>query len=66
MNRLDLNTPNSKGKTIRDYLPMAMQKLMGQAQPEGVTAETITEETQVIDKKAVEKAAETLKKYKEV
>ena len=62
-----MNTPNSKGKTIRDYLPMAMQKLMGQdkAQPEGVATETVAEETQAIDKKAVEKAAETLKKYKE-
>lgn len=65
VNRLDLNTPNSKGKTIRDYLPMAMQKLMGQAQPEGVATETVAEGTQSIDKKAVEKAAETLKKYKD-
>ena len=63
---MDLNTPNSKGKTIRDYLPEAMQKLMGnKAQPEGVTAEPIASVTQKIDKKAVEKAAETLKKYKD-
>ena len=63
---MDLNTPNSKGKTIRDYLPEAMQKLMGnKAQPEGVTAEPIASATQKIDKKAVEKAAETLKKYKD-
>lgn len=47
-----------------DYLPMAAQKLMGKAQPEGV-ATAITEGTQVIDKKAIEKAAETLKKYKD-
>lgn len=62
-----MNTPNSKGKTIRDYLPMAMQKLMGQdkAQPEGVATEAVAESAQVIDKKAVEKAAETLKKYKD-
>ena len=47
---------------------MAMQKLMGQQdkpQPEGVANETITEKPQVIDKKAIEKAAETLKKYKD-
>ena len=60
-----MNTPNSKGKTLKDYLPMAAQKLMGKAQPEGVANETITEGTQVIDKKAIEKAAETLKKYKD-
>ena len=53
---MDINTPNAKGKTILDYLPMAAQKLMGKAQPGG---------TQVIDKKAIEKAAETLKKYKD-
>ena len=63
---MDMNTPNSKGKTIRDYLPEAMQKLMGnKAQPEGVTAEPIASATQKIDKKAIEKAAETLKKYKD-
>ena len=61
-----MNTPNSKGKTIKDYLPMAMQKLMGKAQPEGVAGTAPTEPTiQVIDKKAIEKAAETLKKYKD-
>ena len=38
---------------------------MGKAQPETVATETIAEETQVIDKKAIEKAAETLKKYKD-
>ena len=31
---MNLDTPNAKGKTIRDYLPMAAQKLMGK--PEGV------------------------------
>ena len=60
--------PNSKGKTIRDYLPMAMQKLTGKAQPETVTGDTAVdpvEQAQVIDKKAIQKAAETLKKYKD-
>lgn len=62
---MDLNTPNAKGKTLKDYLPMAAQLLKGKAQPEGVANETITEGTQVIDKKAIEKAAETLKEYKD-
>ena len=57
--------PNSKGKTIRDYLPEAMQKIMGKAQPEGVAENVPVGQTQVIDKKAIEKAAETLKKYKD-
>lgn len=57
--------PNAKGKTIMDYLPMAAQKLMGRGQPETVTTEAPTEQTAVIDKKAIEKAAETLRKYKE-
>ena len=38
---------------------------MGKAQPEGVATEAIAEENTVIDKKAIEKAAETLKKYKD-
>lgn len=57
--------PNAKGKTILDYLPAAAQKLMGKAQPEMVTTDAPTEQTAVIDKKAIEKAAETLKKYKD-
>ena len=56
---------NAKGKTPKDYLALAAQKLMGKAQPEGVATEAITEGTQIIDKKAIEKAAETLKKYKD-
>ena len=45
---------------------MAMQKIMGNAQPEGVT-ETIPKEQTIeeIDKKAIQEAAETLKKYKD-
>ena len=57
--------PNAKGKTILDYLPAAAQKLMGKAQPEGVADNAPIEQAQVIDKKAIEKAAETLKKYKD-
>lgn len=48
-----------------DYLPMAAKKLMGKAQPEGVADGTPVEAPQVIDKKAIQKAAETLKKYKD-
>lgn len=59
---MNLDTPNAKGKTIRDYLPMAAQKLMGK--PEGVVND-VTGGTEVIDKKAIQKAAETLTKYKE-
>lgn len=62
---MNLDVPNSKGKTIKGYLPLAAQKLMGKAQPEGVATEAIAEENTVIDKKAIEKAAETLKKYKD-
>lgn len=61
---MNLDVPNSKGKTIRDYLPLAAKKLMGKAQPEGVMNATPTEQTR-IDKKAIEKASETLKKYKD-
>ena len=57
-----MNTPNSKGKTIRDYLPMAMKKLMGK--PEGVVND-VPEAPQVIDKKAIAEATATLKKYKD-
>lgn len=56
--------PNAKGKTPLDYLSAAAQKLIGRAQPEGVT-ENHTENVGVIDKKAIQKAAETLKKYKD-
>ena len=61
-----MNTPNAKGKTIKDYLPAAMaQILKGKAQPEGVTGTNPVEAKEVIDKKAIEKAVETLKKYKD-
>ena len=42
------------------------RKLMGKAQPEGVAEQSpIVEQPQVIDKKAIEQAVETLKKYKD-
>ena len=57
--------PNSKGKTPLDYLQAAAQKLMGRGQPDEVSASTPIETATVIDKKAIEKAVETLKNYKE-
>ena len=59
--------PNAKGKTILDYIPDAIQKLKGKVQPEGINEQSsvATDGTQVIDKKAIEKAADTLKKYKD-
>ena len=54
---MDINTPNAKGKTILDYIPEAIQKLKGKAQPESVVGQT--RPTEVINKKAIEKAAET-------
>ena len=46
-----------------DYLAAAAQKLMGKGKPEEV-AEAPAEQVKGIDKKAVEKAAQTLKEYK--
>ena len=60
-----MNMPNAKGKTILDYLPVAAQKLMGKAQPEEVMSNVPVEQAKVIDKKAIEKATATLKKYKD-
>ena len=61
---MDLNTPNEKGKTIKDYLPMAAKKLLGSKPKEEVIAEKPIEEVS-IDKKAIQKAVDTLKKYKD-
>ena len=63
---MNLDVPNAKGKTIRDYIPHAVSKmLMNKAHPEGVGEGGSDEAPQVIDKKAIQKAAETLKKYKD-
>ena len=67
---IDVNQPNSKGKTIMDYIPMAMQKLRGQQRPQDgpgeAQAETLTfgEGSSPIGKKELEKAVQTLKDYK--
>ena len=60
--------PNSKGKTPLDYLQAAAQRLRGKTQPETTTEQSsvvATEKPQIINTKAIEKAVETLKKYKE-
>ena len=62
---MNVNVPNAKGKTILDYIPDAIQKLRGKAQPEEVMGDAPIEQKQVIDKKAIQKAAETLKSYKD-
>ena len=63
-----MDVPNSKGKTIKDYLPQAIQRLMGSKEPATVSEQSSVapaEQKQVIDSKTVAKIAETLKKYKE-
>lgn len=71
--RIDPNLPNAKGKTIMDYLPLAAQKLLGgQGRPqEGNPPDgaekagvNLAEGKAAIDKKAIEKAIQTLKDYK--
>ena len=59
----DMNTPNAKGKTIRDYLPMAAAKLLGREMP---PQEAVPEEpsTPAIGTKELDDAIATLKKYK--
>ena len=69
--RIDPRKPNGMGKTIRDYLPIAAQKLgIGQRPKEGpvesmTPSEEPTTSQTVIDKKAVETAIQTLKDYKD-
>ena len=71
---MDFNTPNAKGKTIRDYIPAAMQKLglMGKLQTPAEEPVQAPTEAKIwnkgkapIDKKKVEEAIQTLKKYKD-
>ena len=71
--RIDPNQPNAKGKTIMDYIPAAMQKLglnIGQTQVkeapvDGQVMEQEQALPQPIDRKAIERAIDTLKKYKD-
>lgn len=67
----DTNTPNAKGKTIMDYLPMAAQKLMGRDRPmDNPTGEVIPEAQPYnageapINDKTIAEIVQTLKDYK--
>lgn len=66
----DMNTPNAKGKTIADYLPLAAQKLMSAMKPqeEPVAAQNdavrYNEGELPVNKKTIEEAIQTLKDYK--
>ena len=72
----DMNTPNAKGKTIMDYLPMAAQKLLGQQSmverpQEGMPQDGAEKDAmrwnegeEPINKKTIEKTIQTLKDYK--
>lgn len=69
---MNLDAPNSKGKTIRDYLPLAAQKILGKAPPDNGTVlpeevmGTVADQgRQSIDKKVIAKAVDTLTKYKD-
>ena len=60
---MDIDTPNKAGKTPKDYLALAAQKLLGEKKPENITEAPAVETA--IDKKAIKKAVDTLKKYKD-
>lgn len=67
---IDMNQPNSKGKTIRDYLPAAMNQLLGvqsdgNADPEGLDNMADVQPVKGLDKKDIQEAIATLKKYKD-
>lgn len=68
MPNIDPNKPNSKGKTIMDYLPMAAQALglSKRPQDEPAASPVMPEPMgEVIDKKAIDQAIQTLKEYKD-
>ena len=69
MPNIDPNQPNAKGKTIKDYLPMAMQKLMGGGRPQEEGGDVMMEKAAYngkppIDKKKLDEVITTLKDYK--
>lgn len=70
--RIDPTKPNAKGMTIKDYLPMAMEKLGlkmpagSQAQEEPVDGGVMPQAaSKGLDREALEKGIATLKKYKD-
>lgn len=54
----DMNKPNGLGKTIKDYLPAAMQVLRGRQ-------ESVAPMKQPVDKDRIREAVQTLKDYKQ-
>ncbi len=66
----DLNTPNSKGRTLKDYLPMAAKMLLGKENPKEGPVESAVENEQyesgrpAIDKKRLDEVITILKDYK--
>ena len=67
----DMNTPNSKGKTIKDYLPLAAQKLLGMQRQDrpiegdpATGAEPVQAFKKPIDKKRITEITTVLKDYK--
>ena len=70
--RIDPTKPNAKGMTIKDYLPMAMEKrglklpAANRAQEEPVGGRAMPQTTgKGLDREALEKGIATLKKYKD-
>lgn len=62
----EINMPNKVGKTLRDYLPLAAKKLMGnKPQPEGLKQEIPEQSTGKLTKNDIKEAMQTLKKYKD-
>lgn len=67
----NMNQPNAKGKTIADYLPMAIEKLMGGQRPAEQPVSTPVDEgakqavtIEPINEKSITEAIATLKDYK--
>jgi hypothetical protein len=70
MPNIDPKQPNSKGKTIKDYLPLAAKMLLGKENPKEGPVESAVENEQyvsgkpAIDKKKLEEVITILKDYK--
>lgn len=67
---IDMNQPNNKGKTFRDCLSDAANVLLGnsgagQDMPEGLDGSPAVQSVHGLDKKDIEEAIATLKKYKD-
>ena len=67
----DMNTPNAKGKTIKDYLPAAAQKLLGKDRPMDNPSNDVVPDAvpynageAPINEKSIAEIVQTLKDYK--